>query len=569
MLRRCLLHTAQSDFLSAGLLRAATTLLAEPGLRKLAACTPKALGEEWVTLSSSEPGPSVCLYSEWKDMSDLDRNRFIHTLRSDTKLRAALSGIAPFLKIRRDMQALAFIGNCLESIFPLSCEPLLISIANATSTVGLPTQVDLDLSRRWISRSHGRQPSLASEYPVYINELRKITVAVREGRLETFRFQITDDAWKAAAPKEIEALKILERYTLPRATRGEKFIRKRSRIRYLQAIPSVLEKLFDPDADIIFPEQYGACQIIREFGSKPAAITELLKRVSVTQTTAEVNLVGFDAARRLYGLSGSFPSPCDRANAALRVLAILLFCGRRVRCLTEVKVSDFAFGENGLEAFLPSSKVNSQRESWLYLSPILGDTDLSFLTAWIERMKREELNEAYITDFYQILDFATDPDPKVFRSMKERARRYAQALKPALLKALAQYPTTIVATHVPPYEGAAWHEGLPSSPKRRRWFATARQSPRVRCATVRFKPRFCQEWREHYEMFDAGAFEGTLGTMPLPGNRAKLADHPSESSRSTSCGGSSRMRRQICCPCLRSELLRDCGRVPVALCWKI
>jgi len=30
-------------------------------------------------------------------------------------------------------------------------------------------------------------------------------------------------------------------------------------------------------------------------------------------------------------------------------------------------------------------------------------------------------------------------------------------------------------------------------------------------------------------MLDAGTFEGTLGAMPLPGNRAKLADHPSGS----------------------------------------
>jgi hypothetical protein len=63
--------------------------------------------------------------------------------------------------------------------------------------------------------------------------------------------------------------------------------------------------------------------------------------------------------------------------------------------------------------------------------------------------------KARINDFYQILDFATDPEPQVFRAMKERARRYARALKPSLLKALNQYQTTIIATHVPPYEGAA------------------------------------------------------------------------------------------------------------------
>jgi len=65
--------------------------------------------------------------------------------------------------------------------------------------------------------------------------------------------------------------------------------------------------------------------------------------------------------------------------------------------------------------------------------------------------------KARINDFHQILDFAS---------------KYAQALKPSLLKALAQYPTTIVATHVPPYEGAAWHQGLPSSPDYQPFFSS-------------------------------------------------------------------------------------------------
>jgi hypothetical protein len=59
--------------------------------------------------------------------------------------------------------------------------------------------------------------------------------------------------------------------------------------------------------------------------------------------------------------------------------------------------------------------------------------------------------KARINDFYQISDFATEPDARVFRAMKERARKYAQALKPSLLKALRQYQTTIIATHVAPY----------------------------------------------------------------------------------------------------------------------
>ena len=54
--------------------------------------------------------------------------------------------------------------------------------------------------------------------------------------------------------------------------------------------------------------------------------------------------------------------------------------------------------------------------------------------------------KARINDFYQILDFATEPEPQVFRQMKERARKYSQALKPSLIKALKQYQTALIAT---------------------------------------------------------------------------------------------------------------------------
>jgi Icc-related predicted phosphoesterase len=68
--------------------------------------------------------------------------------------------------------------------------------------------------------------------------------------------------------------------------------------------------------------------------------------------------------------------------------------------------------------------------------------------------------------------------------MKERARSYAQALKPSLLKALRQYQTTIIATHVPPYEGAAWHKGAPSSPDYQPLFSSPTLGKMIKSAAV-------------------------------------------------------------------------------------
>jgi predicted MPP superfamily phosphohydrolase len=92
--------------------------------------------------------------------------------------------------------------------------------------------------------------------------------------------------------------------------------------------------------------------------------------------------------------------------------------------------------------------------------------------------------KARISDFYQILDFATDPEPQVFRAMKERARKYARALKPSLLKAIKEYQTTIIATHVPPYEGAAWHEGSPSSGDYQPFFSSPTMGKLIKAAAT-------------------------------------------------------------------------------------
>jgi Icc-related predicted phosphoesterase len=68
--------------------------------------------------------------------------------------------------------------------------------------------------------------------------------------------------------------------------------------------------------------------------------------------------------------------------------------------------------------------------------------------------------------------------------MKERARKYSQALKPSLIKALKQYQTTIIATHVPPYEGAAWHEGSPSSPAYQPFFSSPTMGNMIKAAAA-------------------------------------------------------------------------------------
>jgi len=117
--------------------------------------------------------------------------------------------------------------------------------------------------------------------------------------------------------------------------------------------------------------------------------------------------------------------------------------------------------------------------------PLNKSVALVGVDGWADGLGGEgPATKARINDFYQILDFATDPEPQVFRAMKEHARKYSLALKPSLLEALKQYQTTIIATHVPPYEGAAWHEGSPSSPAYQPFFSSPTMGNMIKAAAA-------------------------------------------------------------------------------------
>jgi predicted MPP superfamily phosphohydrolase len=117
--------------------------------------------------------------------------------------------------------------------------------------------------------------------------------------------------------------------------------------------------------------------------------------------------------------------------------------------------------------------------------PLNNSVALIGVDGWADGLGGEgPETKARINDFYQILDFATDPEPRVFREMKERAGKDSRALRPSLIRALKQYQMIIVATHVPPYEGAAWHEGCPSSPAYQPFFSSPTMGKMIKAAVA-------------------------------------------------------------------------------------
>ena len=119
------------------------------------------------------------------------------------------------------------------------------------------------------------------------------------------------------------------------------------------------------------------------------------------------------------------------------------------------------------------------------LIPLNNSVALIGVDGWADGLGGEgPETDTRIDDFYQILDFATAPEPQVFREMRERAGKYSRALKPSLVRALKQYQVTIIATHVPPYEDAAWHQGCPSSPAYQPFFSSPTMGKMIKAAVA-------------------------------------------------------------------------------------
>ena len=60
----------------------------------------------------------------------------------------------------------------------------------------------------------------------------------------------------------------------------------------------------------------------------------------------------------------------------------------------------------------------------------------------------------------------------MLQALKTRAQQAAAAVEPTLRAALAQRPTAIFATHIPPFPGACWHEGKLSNDAWMPWFTS-------------------------------------------------------------------------------------------------
>ena len=74
-------------------------------------------------------------------------------------------------------------------------------------------------------------------------------------------------------------------------------------------------------------------------------------------------------------------------------------------------------------------------------------------------------SEVVLNDFRQIADLHSDSKRQLFAKLEALGKASADYFRDTLPKALAQYDHVWIATHVPPFESAAWHEGANSDPE--------------------------------------------------------------------------------------------------------
>jgi 3',5'-cyclic AMP phosphodiesterase CpdA len=108
----------------------------------------------------------------------------------------------------------------------------------------------------------------------------------------------------------------------------------------------------------------------------------------------------------------------------------------------------------------------SRRSPWLRWLPAAGvveltaDAALVGVDGWADgRLGDYERSDVMLNDYALIADLAGLDKQERLERMNRLGDEEARRLEGPLTEALARYPRVIVATHVPPFDQAAWHEG--------------------------------------------------------------------------------------------------------------
>ena len=344
------------------------------------------LGERFLCLRISE-SRMAWVFNPLHTLPPEFNRSILDFLRDPVAQKEFIAKLLPTARIPRNMGPLTILGK-------LSRPPPMIFASQSSSRqhrvsrmLGSHSEIDMTLSKGWISKKTPRRPNVSATYPEFFGVLNAFHAARPATRTEVRKVLTELRRRPSTAPvtdNDQVATEVFFGY-YEEEIPGEPRLESSSHHRYMQEVPYLISVLSDeaPLPKSLNSYQVVALGILRKWSNLGRKIDHLLCTTGRSQTATLQNLVGLTAARRWFGFDSSYPDLTEVSHCGTKVILIVLCAGRRVRCIRDVRPKNFRVSPEGrIDLWIESTKVKGAGKKWFPISGILPDDDLDFLLRW-------------------------------------------------------------------------------------------------------------------------------------------------------------------------------------------
>lgn len=295
------------------------------------------------------------------------------------------------------------LGKLLEANLSYSFSASEISCLNATRTAASPAEVDLGMRRRTISKEGRSRSNLAPDFPNFFKALSRIRQALESPESMEATHRVFDEAPPNASKEEQTAFSWLKEICSKAIMRKKLLkhgaVKAHSLLRALSTLPSMSRQLLSSQGEPFYftDNHLKAASFLNDVCSE-----ETRKRLQAefqngqrASPTLRVNLVGYQAMRRHFGLDAGYPTPSDVGQCARRLILLVMSCGRRLSCMHGVTPGDFLDGEYPF-LILGKTKVPHCAHFRLPLGILLPPQDVRFARQWIARLPTAAREKSFL-----------------------------------------------------------------------------------------------------------------------------------------------------------------------------
>ena len=359
-------------------------------LRAVSNLAIETLNDEFVFLRISETR-TAWVFNPLHGLPSEVKQSFLNFLRDSNDQKQIVSELLRTARIPRNIDPMTILGNAFEAVSYHSFEPIICQAASGSEGIGQPFLIDLSLSKGWISKKTRRRPKVSANYPAYFRLLNAFKAARPQSREEVR--QLLKDLKKQPSLAPVSdgdqiARTVFFEYFEEQIS-GKHLVESSSHQRYMQEIPyliSVLKKEV-PQPKSLNSLKVTALGILRKWSEFKSEIDRCLASTGRSESSTLQIVVGLKASREWFGFNSTYPEIADIRACATKILAIVLFAGRRIRCLADAQPRHFRVNSEGrIDLWIESTKVKDGGKKWFPLSGVLPDDDLDFVLRWRESL---------------------------------------------------------------------------------------------------------------------------------------------------------------------------------------